>query len=150
MRILLSIFFIAGLLSSCGKSPRCWGDDKNKGIINSTELISCEPVLFQENYVITSDSVYQQTFADILTGQPNCVLPSIDFSTHTLLGVRATGQCELKAIREVTKMDNEKKYHFKVTVISCGICKKLSYKDNWVTVPKLPDGWTVTFEIEEK
>ncbi len=150
MRILFVILIFTGLFSSCSKSPKCWGDDKNKGIINSSIRIDCEPTTFQENYIIKSDSAYQQAFTNTSTGQTNCILPFIDFNTQTLLGVRATGQCEIKVIREVTSLDNESKYHFKVTVKSCGLCKKMAYVDNWVTVPKLPSGWTVTFEIDEK
>jgi hypothetical protein len=150
MRNLLLIFIIAGLIGSCSKSPECWGDNKNKGIINNSIRIDCSPTTTQENYVITSDSAYQQIFSNSTTGQANCQLPSIDFSKETLLGVSATGQCEIKVIREVESIDKENKYHYKVKARSCGLCKKMAYIDNWVTVSKLPNGWTVTFEVDDK
>ncbi len=150
MRVLITIFIFLGLFISCSKSPECWGDNKNKGIINSSIRIDCSPTTTQQNYVITSDSVYQQTFSNTITGQANCQLPSIDFSKETLLGVSATGQCKIKVIREVESIDKENKYHYKVKVRSCGLCKKMAYIDNWVTVPKLPNGWTVTFEVDDK
>jgi hypothetical protein len=150
MRILFTIFLFTGLFSSCSKSPECWGDNKNKGIINNSIRIDCSPTTKHENYVITSDSAYQQTFLNIATGQANCQLPPIDFSKETLLGVSATGQCEIKVIRKVASIDKDKKYHYTVKVRSCGLCKKMAYIDNWVTVPKLPNGWTVTFEVDDK
>ena len=48
------------------------------------------------------------------------------------------------------KLDNELKYHYKVTVKSSGLCKVESINYNWVTVPKLPTGWSVTFEVNNK
>ena len=150
MRILFAILIFAGLFSSCSKSPKCWGNDRNKGIINTSILINCFPTTYQDNFIITTDSAYQKIFSDTLTGQTVCNLPTIDFSTYSLLGQRASGQCEIKFIREATRIDSEKKYHYKVTAKSCGLCKKEAFGDNWVTVPKVPSGWTVTFEIDEK
>ena len=144
---LFIIFIFAGLLGSCSKSPKCWGDNKNEGIINGFLRIDYSPTVQQEHYVITSDSVYQQTFGVVAAGGE---LPYIDFSKQTLLGARATGQCKVKVIREVSSISKENKYHYKIKVKSCGLCKKMAYIDNWVTVPKLPNGWTVTFEIQEK
>ena len=146
----LTAFVFTGLLTifiSCGKSPRCWGGNKNEGIISSSVQINCWPAKFQENYIITSDSAYLQIFSDTSTG---CNRPPIDFSKFSLLGQSASGQCEIKVIREVTRSESENKYHYKVTVKSCGICKKEVLSDNWVIVPKLPDNWTVTFEVDEK
>ncbi len=150
MKCLISIFFFLLLFNSCSKSPKCWGEDKNKGIIINSIRIDCEPTILKENYVITSDTAYQQIFTDTLTGEPHCLLPTIDFNNYSLLGVRTTGQCEVKLIREVISLDDENKYHYKLTVKSCGLCKSMTYTDNWVTVPKLPSGWTVRFEIVEK
>lgn len=142
MRILFTILIFTALFSACSKSPKCWGDNKNKGIINSSIRIDCAPD--GEQFIISDDSTYVNLFPS------SCNLPTIDFNTNSLLGLYAEGGCELKFIREVSQLDNEKKYHYKVTVKSCGFCKKLAYSYNWVTVPKLPSGWTVTFEINEK
>lgn len=145
----MSIFLLASFLS-CSKSPKCWGNNKNKGIIESSIQIDCDPNTEQENFIINNDSTFQQTFRNITTGQSNCTLPSIDFNTYTLLGLYATGGCEVKYIREVSRNDSEKNYHYKITVKSCGTCKKEVYSHNWVTAPKLPESWDVTFEIENK
>jgi len=146
----LLIFLISGIYYSCSKSPKCWGNNKNKGIIESSIQIDCEAATDLENFIIEDDSTYQQVFSNSVNYQLNCTLPSIDFNTYTLLGLYATGACEVKCIREVSQNDNEQKYHYKVTVKSCGACLKEVYSHNWITVPKLPEGWTVTFEIEEK
>jgi ssDNA-binding Zn-finger/Zn-ribbon topoisomerase 1 len=142
----LIFILIAGQFLSCSKNPKCWGDDKNKGIIkNSIDLdLKCNPKADQSEYIIIDDSTFIKTF------DSSCSLPNFDFNTESLLGLYADGGCEVKFIREVTRIDSEKKYHYKVTVKDCGNCKKLGYSYNWVAVPKLPSGWTVTFETKEK
>lgn len=150
LKILSLFLLIFGLSYSCSKSPKCWGNHKNKGIIESSIQIHCEPANYQENFIIENDSAYKQLFSYSINDPLNCELPTIDFKKYTLLGVNATGACEVKYIREVSQNDNEQKYHYKVTVKSCGACLKESYSFNWVTVPKLPEGWMVTFETEEK
>lgn len=148
-KLLLLSLIMCGLFYSCSKGPKCWGDNKNNGIIESSIQIDCDPA-FEQNFIIENDSTYQQVFTHSLSGQLKCSLPSIDFNTYTLLGQFATGGCKVKYIREVSENDGEKNYHYKVTVKSCGACMKELYSHNWVTVPKLPEGWTVSFEIEEK
>ncbi len=150
MRILLTILLFNVFFYSCSKSPKCSGEDSNKGIINSSIQINCIPTTYQDNFTITTDSAYHKIFSNTLTGQPICNLPKIDFNTYSLLGLRGSGQCEVKFIREVTRIASEMKYNYKLTVQSCGLCKKESYSDNWVTVPKVPSGWIVTYEIDEK
>lgn len=148
---LISLFLlITGISYSCSKSPKCWGNNKNKGIIESSIQIHCEPVTEVGNFIIENDSTYQQLFTSSINGQLNCNLPPIDFNTYTLLGLFSDGQCEVKYIREVTRNDSEKNDHYKVIVKSCGTCMSNAYSFNWVTVPKLPEGWKVTFEVENK
>ena len=150
MKFMIAIILVTGLFISCSKSPRCWGDNKNKGIIENSIRINCEPAIEQHEFVITNDSTFEQVFTNSITGQLNCTLPPIDFNTSSLLGLLATGQCEIKFIREVKRHESEKKYHYKLEVISCGMCKSEAYSYNWVTVPKIPEGWIVTFEVKNK
>lgn len=136
--------------TSCSKNPKCWGEDKNKGIIVNAIRIECSPEVLQDGYLITSDSAYQKIFTNPVSGKVDCSLPSIDFALNSLLGYTVSGQCEIKMIREVTNQPDQSKYHYKLIINNCGLCKKLVYADNWVIVPKLPVGWNVTFEIKEK
>jgi len=143
------LMLAAGFAGGCSKAPKCAGDDENTGIIFSSIQMGCEPTTLQDHYVIATDSAYQQTFSDSSNGQTRCALPPIDFNTYTLLGARASGQCEIKVLRAVTRVDAQSQYLYKITVKSCGLCKKLAYADNWVLVPKLPSGWAVTFDVAE-
>lgn len=152
MKTLHQLLIIVTILNfiSCSKSPKCWGDDKNKGIIINSVDISCLPSTEENQILIMDDSTYQSTFQDLLTGEIGCELPAIDFSTESLLGFYGSGNCNIKFKREVTRDENSSQYIYKLTVIDCGLCKSLGFAYNWITVPALPNGWTVTYELEEK
>lgn len=146
-----TIIFIAIInFISCSKSPKCWGDDKNNGIIINSLDISCSPNTDENKILILDDSTYQSTFEDLFTAEIKCELPTINFSNESLLGYYGSGQCNIKFKRDVTSDDNNSQYIYKLTVIDCGLCKSMGYSYNWVTVPALPSDWTVTYEIEEK
>jgi hypothetical protein len=154
--IALSIF---GIISSCSKSPACWGDDVNKGIIkdyyNIHDFPMCVEVYVNENEdLIIKSSLELSNITD-----SNCynlpeagyssTPPDIDFNEYSLLGFWATGQCETKFIREVLKNETDKKYTYKIKVKDCGTCKSERYDANLVLVPKIPDGFIVDFVLEE-
>ena len=139
--LIISLCIIGLFTNSCSK------DDVNEGLIISSiniNSISCSPSGTQ--FIITNDSLYKNAFGNSTT----CSLPAIDFNTYTLLGVYAKGGCNANFTRNVVRLDAEMRYHYKVTVKDHGMCKVLTYNYNWVTVPKLPNGWTVTFEVKNK
>lgn len=139
---ILALLFFTG---ACGKSPFCWGDDKNKGIIEQSISVPCYISMGGE-IIIDSDSVY----SSVVDSSAGCVRTNIDFTKHTLLGLTASGGCTMKLKRVVTKNDANKEYVYKVIARDCGMCRKQVFDNNWVLVPKLPEGWAVRFELEEK
>lgn len=152
MKTIRQLIILVTILNfiGCSKSPKCWGDGKNKGIIINSVDISCLPSTEENHILIMDDSTYHSTFQDLLTGELGCELPMIDFSTESLLGFYGSGKCNVKFIRDVTRDQNNIQYNYKLTVIDCGLCLSEGFAYNWVTVPTLPNGWTVTYEIEEK
>ena len=148
--LISNILLLALFLSSCSKSPKCWGEDENHGIIETSLQIHCEPYSENSDFLILSDSAYKAIFTHPNNGELCTTLPYVDFNIHTVLGIYATGQCEVKYIREVRRFDAERKYQYVVVVKSCGTCKRQGYSYNWVLVPRLPEGWSVTFEWREE
>lgn len=132
------------LISACGKSPFCWGDDKDKGIIEEKLSVMCFPHTGKE-FVITNDSKFRQLFYP-----DTCKQISIDFNKYTLLGLYASGGCTMKIKREVIRDEDKKEYFYKVIARDCGMCKKMTFDYNFVLVPKLPKDWTVRFELKER
>lgn len=148
MKKILFVLAFVPIISCCSKFSKCKGGDENKGMINADFKFNCLPEANGEvEFVIDHDSTFQKLFKN---AQPSCTIPSVDFSTTTILGKRAQGNCELKFVREVKKIESEKRYHYKIIVYSCGTCKSLGFSYNWVAVPKLPADWKVTFETVDK
>ena len=144
----LSLLIVLIFLSNCSASPICWGKDKNKGIIESStdfELCNCE--FDEKEYLIDSDALLDSLFNIENLQSYQCEKPDIDFTKYTLLGQYASGGCEVKYIREVEKDENNKQYVYTIKVRDCGTCKRMRVNWNWVLVPKLPNGWTVKFEV---
>lgn len=138
--VVSAVIFILSF-NSCSKSPRCWGSDKNKGLIIESVNIPCTLVKEGKEFVVNDQATYEAMF------ESSCVLPSIDFSTFTLLGQYAKGGCETKYIREVEKKSNGK-IHYRVKVKECGFCKVLRYSYNWVLIPKVERPEDISFEIK--
>jgi len=138
------IIVLSVALAKCSRGPKCWGDDKNEGIIQEEIGLTCVDIVSQTEFVITNDSQLLSTFKGA------CTPPTIDFNVHSLLGLYTTGKCEVKYIREVIRKEEERKYEYTVTLKQCGLCKRAALSYNWVIVPKLPNGWTVDFKIKKK
>jgi hypothetical protein len=125
-RYIVAIALLSIVINSCSKKNRI------AGIINNTVDITCTADGKKE-WVITDDSTYKKTFL-----------------ANALLGAYSQGGCKVSYKREVIKFENELRYHYKVTVYSRGFCKSAAISNNWITVPKLPSGWTVSFEVINK
>lgn len=154
--LVLTIIVGLSILESCKKEDACEQIrvmEQNNGIIETSVDIVCSPisdngVVIQE-LIINDDSTYQQLFKNIpITNSLNCKQPTIDFSVLTLLGYRTfSGGCNHHVERDLFRDESNKRYNYVVRIRSCGTCNGLLYAThNWVTVPKLPQGWTVSFE----
>ena len=154
--IALIIFVI---INSCSKSPACWGDDENKGIIEKYYNVRDFPMCV-EAYVSENENLIIKSSVELLNiTDSNCYNlpeagyttnpPDIDFNEYSLLGFWTTGQCETKFIREILSNETDKKYTYKIKVKDCGTCKSIRYDANLVLVPKIPDGFIVDFVLED-
>jgi|GraSoiStandDraft_24_1057298.scaffolds.fasta_scaffold557188_1 hypothetical protein len=78
-------------------------------------------------------------------------LAKIDFDKYTLAGVRlSTGDCGAPILLPVRAVKNaaEKQYVVKITYLPPGEpCRALFLYDLWLLVPKLPENYTVKFEV---
>lgn len=139
-----TFIFICLALFSCSKRKKCNEKDSYSGIVINHLEIWNDPLygyVGNDNFMISTDSLYKIAF-------PNTKdLPFIDFSKHDLLGQYGGGSCSIKFHMEVTSNTASKSYHYKLNQYECSTFHKpycQSY--NWVLVPKLPNGWKVTFE----
>lgn len=131
------------VVQSC--NIKCDSEDQNTGYIHRyvNELEGFYVLNLNDGVVINGDSTFNVYFPYGFSVDP------IDFSEFTLLGLYMEGSgCSNRMVRTVNKFENENRFHYKVTYLTCGICKPLRMYCNWVLIPKIPDGWHVTFQKE--
>ena len=129
------------------KDVVCDAENEQNGIIEEIITSSCYPC--KQDGVIISTQEEFQSYADDCNPGGNCSLPTIDFTSKTVLGMHAQGGgCDIGFARSVVRDDENQQYIYTVKVKACGNCEMLGLSDNLVVVPKLPDGWTVAFRRE--
>ena len=147
MKHLLFFVVISFSLFGCGKNKKCNQEDTFSGIVLEQLNISEEPNsiardTLSQGFLITNDSVYKATFSRTAN------LPFIDFAQHNLLGNIGSGYCKISFHKEVTADSVAKNYYYRLFVYHCSTYHPKGCSSyNWVLVPKLPQGWTVTFEV---
>ncbi|MEX1000694.1 MAG: hypothetical protein WDZ35_01120 [Crocinitomicaceae bacterium] len=133
------------ILSSCQYSPKCWGDDKNKGeIIREYDIMHCSGVTHYENsteIIIKTKEEYENWFSsDCLTEMP------VNFETESLIGYpTGAGGSETKFVRKLEIDQPNKTYNYDIIMKECGSQKKIRIDMNMVVVPKIPDDYTLNF-----
>ena len=144
-RIFLLVVCVVFISDACIKGPRCWGDDKNEGLIKEMVDMNCWPLNEDDGEgIFRNEKEYRAAF------DTACVLPEIDFSEFSLLFQQTTGGCYSKHKRNVEVIEGEKRVHFRIQVNNCGACKRMGVYNHWVLVPKVPDDFTVSFEEVDK
>jgi len=104
-----------------------------------------------------SDSVYallvRQIFYSFLPfrGTDTCSQPTIDFTSYTLLGQDANGGgCKRPDYQVTVFRDNVlSQIIFKVRLVEHGSCEMGFDRNEWVLVPKIPEGFRVVFQEEK-
>lgn len=142
------LFFLTILFLSCGKNKKCNQEDSFTGIVVQQLIIpgglpneNIARVGNSNGFFINSDSLYKLVFFQTTN------LPFIDFTKHDILGQYGSGACNISFHKEVMSDSTTNRYHYTLSVYECYTYhQKLCISFNWVIVPKLPQGWTVTFE----
>jgi len=133
----LILFTVLLLNLGCGKI----GYDKIEDI--QSILINCHTMSDNE-YVINSESEYHS-----ILDTNNCQPTYIDFSQYTLIGKYAKGTgCSVEFKRNFYVNHEDKIYLYEIKVKEKGLCKKFDESMNWIIVPKIQSGYTVTFKIK--
>jgi len=132
-------------------------ETQNSQILETREvnLRGCIQTIFDKEFIIKD----RENFLKAVRNDASrdwCLknLEKIDFDKYTLLGIELnTGYCRapLGLTSQTVKNDAEKIYILKISYIEPqGICRALSQYDLWVLVPKLPENYTVKFEVKGK
>lgn len=130
---------------------------QNSQILETREvnLRGCIQTIFDKEFIIKD----RENFLKAVRNDASrdwCLknLEKIDFDRYTLVGIELnTGYCRvpLGLTSQAVKNDMEKQYILKISYIEPqGLCRALSQYDLWVLVPKLPENYTVKFEVKGK
>ena len=132
----------------------CIQQDSESTFSDLTEDLACLfPLDMVEEFVINSQEEYEMLLKYV-SGSPTCenfVLPSIDFSQSTLLGKYTYGSgCSVTFERHVYIDDANRQIIYSITVIEEGNCEMLGMSMNWIIIPKVPQGYSVVFEVQSQ
>ncbi len=126
---------------------------------NQNDPFSCGRYLNGEspaakNLVINSDQEYtklQSETESYFRCSWSTPAPKIDFSQKTLLGQYTMGGgCTIDFKKSALKDEKHKKILYLVEVQNNGGCAMAGYSMNWITIPKLPKGFTVEFKTTQE
>ena len=93
-------------------------------------------------------------YNDFVNSKVNCNVqkpPDIDFARKTLIGryVIASGCKPPVYDKEVLQDDEKQEIKYIITVKQKGTCERLWGDMNWISVPKVPQGYAVDLEVKE-
>ena len=107
-------------------------------------------------YVIKDEKSFNLLFDSIRNKHFSCdtaLIPNIDFSKYSLLGILTENVCSSKIItRSVLNDISNKQYLYNITIGKDvePTCMMLVQTMNWVIVSKLPEDYKVVFNIIKK
>lgn len=85
-------------------------------------------------------------FKNCNTGQ----IQTVDFNQHSLLAkFTKTIGCNAGMERNLSIDNSNKLYTYTIKIKKCTGCNTQITSSNWIVVPKIPDGYTVKFLVEE-
>jgi len=117
------------------------------------DLKGCIQTFFGDQFVIKDRETFLKKIRSDAS-RDKCLkdFGKFDFDKHTLLGIELnTGYCRtpLGLEAQAVKNETEKQYVLKISYIEPrGTCRALSQYDLWLLVPKLPENYTVKFEVK--
>lgn len=117
------------------------------------DLKGCIQTFFGDQFVIKDHATFLKKIPNDAS-RNKCLkdFGKFDFDKNTLLGIELnTGYCgvPLGLKSQAVKNEAEKQYILKISYLEPqGTCRALSQYDLWVAVPKIPDNYTVKFEVK--
>lgn len=158
MRVLLNGILTLGLLALSAPavaqpSPCNTLDSVQALTVTPADFGKCVMPEVRNGVVIESDSAFKRLFRQPSRyGCSDSSLPAIDFSIHTLVGAEfQTGGCSAgRRYRTcLTRNDSDKLYRFTITR-KPNPCRGMGRVRFFALVPKLPNGYTVRFEVDNE
>ena len=145
----LRIFFIVGFLTICAVIPANAQNLETREI----ELKECIQMFRQQSFIIKDQTTFLKEIRNDMR-RDWCLknLEKIDFDKHTLIGIELnTGYCDVPLLypTQVSKNEAQKQFLVKIRYLEPNeSCRARSQYDLWLLVPKLPENYTVKFDVK--
>lgn len=142
------LYLLVFTLLACQDEPSCEKtDDESTGLI--TRVLSYQVAYDQQTgdlgangIRISTNDDYQRVFAHCCAGK----LEHVDFTQSDILGQSTVNQgCSSSYWRDVQRDDAARRLVYTVTERFCKKCSPVEGQGNFVVVPKIPEGYTVTY-----
>ena len=146
-RHFISLLFVSMLVFACNKNEYVSIEG-----IEVLDILYCYQILDEE--MVINDSLshtiqFKQKVFDVPCLQYE--IPTIDFSQKTLLGKSVhTTACNPTYSYDVLANASEKMYIYHIEVSKDEECIDTISHMHWITVPKLPEAYSVSFEVNVK
>lgn len=119
--------------------------------LNTLSIDNC--ALFNDGQYRIDNMEDYDNLLDIISSTPDCqapyILPDIDFAERTVLGYKTEiTACTVTYSYEAKAKPSDKKYVFTVKAGKEGACSSLYVNMNWISVPKIPNDFSVEYVLE--
>jgi len=104
--------------------------------------------------IIITNNVSYKLFGDSIRSKAinlncsNTIITPIDFSKYILIGKYTIGGgCSVTYKRQIIDDEENKKITYQITTTYSGTCYKSFFSFNWALIPKIPDEYTLEFQV---
>lgn len=150
--LLFGLLFVSALAMNSCKKCTVGDADKNTGqIVDKVVIYPASGYLTSNlngNYHITGASNYADDFEVSFDG--GVTKQPVDWNTYDLLANPMLVSCKASFIREVTYNYGTSTVFYNVIANTCESCDPERFVENWVLVPKVPEGFSVYYDTEIK
>lgn len=144
MRFAYLLILLPLLIASCGD-----GDLIEIEGVEELSIPYCSDFM-EEEYLIDNEETYElfrTQYADTNLCESHG-FPSINFDERTLLGKLTTNTaCSTTNNRTVFADPDEERYLYQINIFPSGDCETVLTNMNFITIPKLPEGYSIAYEV---
>jgi hypothetical protein len=136
-------------ISSCSKKCSVSFTDTNTGEIIPNAIVNAKSSYLtgemDSNYLINANHPYAYQFTMNLNDADSSV--AVDYTQYSVLGYPILTSCDASFERSVSIDTVNQNVTYKIIVNQCSDCESSILYENYVLVPKIPVGYSITHDI---
>lgn len=144
--VLPKIIFVIFLSAFCSLTAQAQNLETRE-----IDLKGCIRTYFKQQITLQTKEDFDKAIDDASRKDCSKNLENIDFDKYSLIGIDLnTGYCRRPLLLKswVEKDAAKKQFYVKITYIEPqGTCRALSSYDYWILIPKIPEKYSLTFDV---